>query len=256
VLLVAGSAAFAPYLAPYPPDKIHLNALFEPPSREYFLGTDALGRDILSRIIYGARVSLQVSIGSVMLATPVGVAIGLIAGYAGGRLDNVISRLLDIMFAFPPVLLALLVVAVLGPNLNNLIVALVVVYVPRFARVARGSVLSVNSALYITAAHSYGCQDWRVMVRHILPNILSPVIVQSTVTLATAVLAEASLSFLGLGVQPPVAAWGSMLNAGKTYMEQYPHLTIFPGLAIAVTVLAFNLLGDGVRDALDPHLRR
>jgi peptide/nickel transport system permease protein len=256
VLLIIGSAIFAPYVAPYPPNETNYNALFQGPARQHLLGTDELGRDMFSRIIFGARVSLQVSIGSILLATPLGIVIGLVAGYAGGWVDNVISRIMDISFAFPALLLALLVVAVLGPDLNNLIIALAVIYMPRFGRVIRGSVLSTKTILYVEAARSCGCSNLRIMIRHILPNVLSPIIVQATVTQATAVLAEASLSFLGLGVQPPRPAWGSMLNAGKIYMEQYPHLTIFPGLAIAITVLGFNFLGDGLRDALDPHLRR
>lgn len=256
VLLVIGSAVFAPYIAPYSPTEIHLDAAFQEPSRQYLLGTDALGRDMLSRILYGARVSLQAGVGSVVFAIPFGVALGLVAGYLGGWVDNIISRLVDIGFAFPALLLALLVVAVLGTDFKNLIIALALIYVPRFARITRGSVLSIKTALYVEAARHYGCSALRIMTRHILPNIVSPIIVQATVSLATAVLAEASLSFLGLGVQPPRPAWGSMLNAGKTYMEQYPHLTFFPGLAIAITVLGFNFLGDGLRDALDPSLRR
>ena len=251
-----GSGDFAIWpLIPYH-EYEQTGAFLDPPSGRHWLGTDELGRDMLSRIIYGARVSLQVSIGSVLLATPFSVAIGLVAGYTGGWVDNVISRLLDIGLAFPALLLALLVVAIRGTNLNSLTIALTVIYVPRFTRVIRSSVLSVGTIQYVEAARSYGCSELRIMIGHILPNVLSPIIVQATVNLAAAVLAEASLSFLGLGVQPPRSAWGSMLNAGKIYMEQYPHLTIFPGLAIAVTVLGFNFLGDGLRDALDPHLRR
>jgi peptide/nickel transport system permease protein len=241
-------------VAPYSPTETHLDAVLKGPSSTYLFGTDELGRDLLSRIIYGARISLQVSFGSVLIAVPFGVAFGLIAGYFGGWLDNLISRLVDIAFAFPILLLALLLVAVLGTDLNNLIVALAIVYVPRFTRITRGSVLSAKADLYVDAARSLGCANLRIMLRHILPNIVSPIIVQATVNLATAVISEASLSFLGLGVQPPIPAWGSMLNAGKHYMEQYPHLAIFPGLAIAVTVLGFNFLGDGLRDALDPRL--
>lgn len=255
VLLVIGGAIFAPLLAPYPPNKIHIEDVLQTPNRQYLLGTDELGRDMLSRIIYGARVSLRVSIGTVLLAVPIGVAIGLAAGYSGGKTDNVISRLLDIAFAFPAILLALLIIAVLGSDLNNVIIALAIVYTPRFARITRGSVLVANTEQYVEAARSYGCTDLRIMTHHILPNIMSPIIVQTTVTLAVAVLAEASLSFLGLGNQPPDPAWGSMLSSGRIYMEQYAHLTIFPGLAIAITVMAFNLLGDGLRDALDPKLR-
>lgn len=255
VVSLMAIAVLAPYLAPMSPTEIHLDAVFQKPSREYLLGTDALGRDMLSRILYGARVSLQVGAGSVALALPVGVTLGLVAGYWGKWLDDLISRLVDIGFAFPPILLALLVIAVLGTNFGNVILALAVVYVPRFARISRSAVLSVKHAQYVEAAQQYGCRAVRIMVRHILPNASSPIIVQGTISLATAVLAEAGLSFLGLGIQPPQPAWGSMLNAGKPYMEQYPHLTLFPGLAIAITVLGFNFLGDGLRDALDPHLR-
>jgi peptide/nickel transport system permease protein len=256
VLLIIGLALLAPYVVPYPPTQINNKVLFQAPSHEHLLGADELGRDILSRIIYGTRISLLVSIGSILIAVPFGVSIGIVAGYVGGWGDNIISRLLDIGFAFPPLLLALLVVAVLGTGLINLIISLAIIYVPRFARVTRGQVLSAKNELYVEAARSCGCRDLYIMVRHILPNILSPIIVQATVSLGAAVLAEASLSFLGLGVQPPRPAWGSMLNAGKFFMEQYPHLTIFPGLAIAITVLGFNFLGDGLRDALDPRSRR
>ena len=255
VVVIIVAAVLAPYVAPYPPNDTDVLAVLQAPSAKHPLGTDDLGRDVLSRIIYGARVSLQVSLGTILFATPIGVAIGLVAGYAGGRWDNLISRILDIGFAFPALLLALLIVAVLGVGLTNLTIALIILYTPRFARVARGSVLVAKAETYVEAARTAGCGEARIMARHILPNILSPVIVQTTITLATAVLAEAGLSFLGLGVQPPTPAWGSMVSTGRVYMEQYPHLTFFPGLAIMVTVLGFNFLGDGLRDALDPRLR-
>lgn len=255
VISVITAAVLAPYLAPQLPTEINVTAAFQKPSLQYLFGTDALGRDMLSRILYGAQVSLQVGVGSVALAAPIGVALGLIAGYSASWVDNIISRMVDVAFAFPPLLLALLMVAVLGTDFRNLIFALALIYVPRFARVVRSSVLSIKNAPYVEAAQQYGCRTGRIMTRHILPNAISPIIVQATVSLATAVLAEASLSFLGLGVQPPRPAWGSMLSSGKMYMEQFPHLTFFPGLAIAVTVLGFNFLGDGFRDALDPSLR-
>jgi peptide/nickel transport system permease protein len=255
VATIVLAAVFAPYIVRYGPNDTDVMAILQGPNAQHPLGTDDLGRDMLSRIIYGARVSLQVSLGTILVATPLGVAIGLVAGYVGGRWDSVISRLLDIGFAFPALLLALLIVAILGVGLTNLTIALIILYTPRFARVTRGSVLLAKAESYVEAARAAGCGELRIMGLHILPNILSPIIIQATITLATAVLAEAGLSFLGLGVQPPTPAWGSMLSAGRVYMEQQPHLTIFPGLAIMLTVLGFNFLGDGLRDALDPRLR-
>lgn len=254
-LVILTSAILAEYVAPYSPTKIFPRAVLEGPSAEHLLGTDELGRDMLSRIIYGARVSLMVGVGSVLLALPFGIFFGLIAGYLGGPVDATISRAVEVGFAFPSILLALLIVAVLGTDLINVVIALALIYIPRFIRVVRAQVLFAKQALYVEAATSIGCPTPTILSRHILPNVVSPIIVLATVTLATAVLAEASLSFLGLGVQPPTPAWGSMLNAGKHYMEQYPHLAIIPGIAIAITVLGFNFLGDGLRDALDPRLR-
>jgi len=210
---------------------------------------------LLTRVLYGARVSLQVGIVAVMSASVAGVSLGMVAGYKGRHLDSVIMRIMDMIFAFPTILLALVLAAVLGTDLRNLSLAIAIVYVPMFARIARGSTMVIAAQPYIEAARSVGAHGSRVLLRHILPNIAAPLTVQFTVSLAYAILVEASLSFLGLGVQPPMASWGAMLSTGKVYMELSLWPTLVPGIAIMLTVLGFNLLGDGMRDALDPRLR-
>jgi peptide/nickel transport system permease protein len=248
-------AILAPFIAPHDPIEQNLEHRLLPPNMEYLLGTDNLGRCILSRLIYGASVSLLISIMVVGISTFVGVILGLLAGYSGGLIDEIIMRIVDILLAFPGIILALVVVGILGPSLYNVMLALAVVGWTSYARVVRGLVLSVKEKEFIEAAQALGASDARIMFRHILPNIMAPVVVMATLGMAHVILAAAALSFLGLGAQPPTPEWGSMLNGGRAFMRTAPHLTIFPGLAIMVTVLAFNFLGDGLRDALDPRLK-
>jgi len=225
------------------------------PAPAHPLGTDQLGRDELSRIIHGAQVSLQVGMISVVIALVAGTTIGIIAGFYGRAVDALLMRLVDVMFAFPGLVLAIVIAGLLGPSRTNAMIAIGIVYAPAFARVVRGSTLSVLNLPYVEAARSLGISDIRIVLRHLLPNITAPLIVLTTVYLSTAILTEAALSFLGLGTQPPEPSWGSMLNASRSYMERAPWLAIAPGLAIMVVVLGFNFLGDGLRDVLDPQLR-
>jgi peptide/nickel transport system permease protein len=225
------------------------------PSAVHPLGTDELGRDELSRIIHGAQVSLQVGMISVIIALAIGTTAGVAAGFYGRTVDAVLMRGVDVMFAFPGLVLAIVIAGLLGPSRTNAMMAIGVVYAPAFARVVRGSSLSVLSLPYVEAARSLGISDLRIVLRHLLPNILAPLIVLTTVYLSTAILTEAALSFLGLGTQPPEPSWGGMLNASRSYMERAPWLAVAPGLAIMVVVLGFNFLGDGLRDVLDPQLR-
>lgn len=255
LLLFILMAVFAPVLAPYDPFYMDGMAALSPPSSAHLLGTDNMGRDILSRIIYGSRISLKVSLVSVSIATVAGVVLGVAAGYFGKAVDGVISRILEVMFAFPEVLLALLIMSILGPSLNNIMIAIGIVYTPIFARITRGAVLSVKESLYVEAARSMGVGDVKIIIRHIIPNILSPVLVQVTLSLAFAILSEAALSFLGIGVEPDIPSWGIMLNNGKAWIEIAWWVGVFPGIAIALAVLGFNILGDGLRDVLDPRLR-
>jgi len=225
------------------------------PSREFPFGTDALGRDLLSRVLFGARLSMQVATVSVAAAALVGGALGLAAGYVGGLLDLVVGRVMDVFFAFPAILLALGIVAALGPAPTNVVIAIAVVYTPIFARVVRAPVLAIKAREFVEAARAIGATPLRIVLRHIVPNLLSTLIVQVSLALSWAVLTEGALSFLGLSAQPPAPSWGVMLNEGRQYLEFATHLAIFPGLAIMVAVLGFNLLGDGLRDALDPQRR-
>jgi len=225
------------------------------PSAEFPLGTDALGRDLLSRILFGARLSVQVSVVSVAIATVVGGVLGLMSGYLGGIVDLGIGRVMDVFFAFPAILLALGIVAALGPDPKNVIIAIAVVYTPIFARVVRGPVLALKAREFVEAARALGATQTRIVVRHIVPNLLSTLVVQVSLALSWAVLTEGALSFLGLSAQPPAPSWGVMLNEGRHYFEFATHLALFPGIAIMVAVLGFNLLGDGLRDALDPQRR-
>ncbi|MFZ5992973.1 MAG: ABC transporter permease [Deinococcota bacterium] len=256
LLLLALGAGFAPWLSPYSPTQTDFAALQQPPSGKHPLGTDELGRDILARILYGARVSLVAGLVSVSIALVLGGIIGLLAGFYGGWLDELLMRLTDAMLAFPFLVLAIALAAVLGPSLHNTLLAIGIVTTPVFARLVRGQTLAERPREYVQAALALGAGDGRVLLRHLLPNILGPLIVQASLSTAAAVLAEATLSFLGLGVQPPTPSWGSMLNAARGYLAYAPWMAIFPGLAIFLAVLAFNLIGDGLRDALDPRLRR
>ncbi|GIW24805.1 ABC transporter permease [Meiothermus sp.] len=255
LLLVLG-AIFAPTLVPYSPTATDFSALQQGPSAKHWFGTDQLGRDILSRVFYGARVSLAAGLVSVVIALVLGGLIGLIAGFYGGWIDDVLMRLTDAMLAFPFLVLAIALAAVLGPSLQNTMLAIGVVTTPVFARLIRGQVLAERPRDYVQAAVALGGGDGRIIVRHLLPNILGPLIVQVSLSTATAVLAEATLSFLGLGVQPPTPSWGSMLNDARGYLSQAPHMALFPGLAIFLAVLAFNLIGDGLRDAFDPRMKK
>lgn len=248
-------AIAAPWIAPYDPVKIAPDTLLKPPSREHLLGTDQYGRDILSRILHGAPISLRLGLISVAIAGIVGTIIGLIAGYWGGIIDRVLMRCIDVMLAFPGILLALVVVTVLGPSLNNAMIAVGVSGIPTYARLIRGSVLSAKENLYVEAARSIGAKDTTIVRRHVLPNVIAPVIVLATLGLGTAILSGAALSYLGLGAQPPMPEWGAMLSVGRDYLRQQWWIATMPGIAIMITVMAINLLGDGLRDALDPRLR-
>lgn len=248
-------AVFASVLAPYSPIEQHPKDRLQPPSRQYLLGTDEFGRDQLSRLMHGATHSLTVALLSVSVSFAVGTLLGSFSGYLGGWTDNVIMRGADLLFAFPAILLALFIAAVLGPGTRNTIIAITVVYLPIFARVARSSVLTIKPLEFIDASLSQGGSDTWVVFRHILPNSLAPSIVQLSLAFSWAVLTEASLSFLGLGTVPPTPSWGSMLSESRTLMEIAPWLAIFPGLAIMFAVLGFNLLGDGLRDVLDPRVQ-
>jgi ABC-type dipeptide/oligopeptide/nickel transport system permease subunit len=249
VVLIVAVAVFAPVLAPYSPTR-NFAAVNSTPSGAHWLGTDTIGRDILSRIIFGARVSLEATFLIVILAVVVSLPLGLVAGYLGGRTDNILMRLMDALFAFPPLVLALTVAALLGKSLHNEAIAIAVVFVPGFVRLIRGQVLTVREETYIEASRSLGAGPFRMIRRHVLPNVASPLIVQVALSLGYGLLAEAGLSFLGLGVQPPKASWGVMLSEAYQFVLSDPWGLIVPGAAITLTVLAFNLIGDGLRDAL------
>jgi peptide/nickel transport system permease protein len=249
------AAVFAPLLAPYDPIEQTLLQRRQPPSRQHWMGLDEVGRDIFSRIIYGARASLQVGLLSVTMAIVVGSILGAIAGFVGGWLDNVIMRLMDILLAFPGLLLAIAVVSILGPGLMNMLYAIAFVSIPIYARIMRASVLAVKEQDFVMSARAVGVSTLRILWREILPNAITPVLVSGTLGIATAILDAAGLSFLGLGAQPPTPEWGSMLGEGRGSVFTAPHIVVFPGLAIMLNVLGFNLLGDGLRDALDPRLR-
>jgi peptide/nickel transport system permease protein len=252
-LLVIGVAIFAHVIAPHAPDEPNFELIEAPPSYKAWFGTDRLGRDVLSRVIYGSRISLSValiSIGASMLA---GGALGLGAGFTGGAWDNIINRVMDVFFSIPGLLLAVGVAAMRGPGVQSAVLAIAIVYTPVFARVMRGPVLAEREKDYVEAVRALGATRLAVALKHVLPNVLSPFVVQGTVAFSQAVLIEASLSYLGLSAQPPTPSWGNMLNEGRTYLETAPWISVFPGIAIMVTVLAFNLLGDGLRDVLDPN---
>jgi len=248
-------AVWAPVVAPHDPLKQNLGNALARPGASHWLGTDNVGRDVLSRVIWGTRVSLLAGIVSVVLAATAGSLLGLLAGYAGGRVDGFVMRAMDAVLSFPPLVLALALGAVLGAGLTGVLIALGVVYTPTFARLMRGQVLTINARDYVEAARALGAPGWRVAWRHVVPNAANPIIVQASLSVAFAILAEASLSFLGLGIQPPLASWGSMINAGRGYLQQAPWIVFGPGAALFVTVVGLNFVGDAVRDALDPRTR-
>jgi peptide/nickel transport system permease protein len=242
-------------IAPYGYDEQVLTRQFQAPSKAFIFGTDQFGRDIFSRVIYGARVSLALGLISVTMSTVLGIILGSVAGYYGKVVDNIIMRFIDIMLSIPNILLAMSIVAALGTGFFNLLIGIAVGGIPAYARVIRASILSVNEQEYIEAAHSIGASDWRIITGHIIPNCMAPIIVQATMSIAQAILFAAGLSFIGLGIMPPTPEWGSMLSAGRAYIRDYWWVVTFPGLAIMMTVFAINLLGDGLRDALDPRLK-
>jgi peptide/nickel transport system permease protein len=249
-------AVGAPVLSPHDPLKQNLGNTLARPGRVHVLGTDNVGRDVFSRVIWGTRVSLLAGIVSVVLAATAGSLLGLLAGYAGGRVDGFVMRAMDAVLSFPPLVLALALGAVLGAGLTGVLVALGVVYTPTFARLMRGQVLAITARDYVDAARALGASGWRVAYHHIVPNAAAPIVVQASLSVAFAILAEASLSFLGLGIQPPQASWGSMINAGRGYLQQAPWIVFGPGAALFVTVVGLNFVGDAVRDALDPRMTR
>jgi peptide/nickel transport system permease protein len=254
-LLIVAAAVVAPALAPHDPIRLNVAASLEPPGARYWLGTDQFGRDVLSRIIYGARVSVAMGLVAVTISVVAGSVLGLLSGYYRGTVDLVVMRLVDVMLAFPGILLALVIIAVLGPNLWSAMVAVGISGMPLFIRVVRGSTLAVREFQYVEAARATGGGDGRIVLRHVLPNVLTPVIVLVTLGIPNAIVAGAALSFLGLGVKPPTPDWGDMLSRGRAFMNTAWWLSTFPGLAIVVIVLAINRFGDGLRDALDPRMK-
>jgi peptide/nickel transport system permease protein len=255
VLLFVATALLAPWLSPYPPNDGDLTKRLKAPDREHLLGTDPLGRDVLSRVIYGARISLQIQIVAVIIALFIGTILGMVGGYYGGTFDNLIMRLMDILLAFPGIFLAIAIIAVLGPGLTNLMLAAGIYSIPQFARIVRGSVLSLKEKEFVEAAKAVGENDFNILFRYLLPNSMAPIIVQTTLRMATVLLTASGLSFLGLGVQPPTPEWGAMLSNARAYLITAPHVATIPGLAIMLVVMGFNLFGDGLRDSLDPRLR-
>ena len=255
VLLAVLLALGAPLLAPHDPLRQNLGNTLARPGGSHLLGTDNVGRDVFSRVIWGTRISLLAGFVSVAMAMLAGSALGIVAGYSGGRVDGVVMRLMDAVLSFPPLVLALALGAVLGAGLTGVLIALGVVYTPTFARLMRGQVLTIGAREYVDAARALGAPGWRIACRHVLPNAVAPIVVQASLSVAFAILAEASLSFLGLGIQPPAASWGSMINAGRGYLQQAPWIVFGPGATLFVTVVGLNFVGDAIRDALDPRLR-
>ena len=255
ILLLLASMLLAPILVPYDPLELNMTDRLQGVNKTHWMGTDGFGRDVLSRVIYGARLSLTIAFILVMLSAGVGVIVGGIAGFFGGFVDELIMRCVDVLLAFPKLILALVIVAVLGPSLVNVMLAIAATGWVNYSRVVRGSVLSIKQDEFVLAARAVGCKNVRILTRHIIPNVLAPVIVLVTMDIGHIILAISALSFLGLGAQPPTPEWGAMLNEGRSYMQSAPHLMIFPGLMIMITVLAFNLVGDGLRDAWDPFIQ-
>jgi peptide/nickel transport system permease protein len=255
LLALAALALLAPWVSPHAPNEQDLLVSRQSPSRDHWLGTDVLGRDVLSRMIWGTRVSLAVGVVVVGLEILVGAGLGVAAGYRGGWLDLLALRVADVTFAFPPLLFAILIVAMLGPSLWNILLALMIVGWPELARLTRSEVLGLRELEFVEAAHALGAPGGRVIARHLLPNLVNTVLVQSSLRVGQVIVAESVLSFLGIGLQPPTPSWGSMINEGLEYLRTSPHLTVFPGAGLVVIVLAFNFLGEGLREALDPRLR-
>lgn len=253
VAIETGLAVFAPALAPYEPNKMDYKAILAAPSAAHPLGTDELGRDMLTRMMYGARLSLAVGMTAVLLAVVAGVPLGLVSGYVGGPLDEAVMRVVDSVMALPPLVLALTIAAVLGSGLVNATVAIAVVAAPTYTRLVRGQVLSIRHNDYVVAAHSIGAPTWLILVRHVLPNAFSPIIVQASLGVGFAIILESSLSFIGLGAQPPTPSWGNMVQVGFQFLEIAPWYALVPATAIFLAVLGFNMLGDGLRDVLDPQ---
>ncbi len=256
LLMLILTAIFAEQLAPYGFADQDYMMIRKPPSAEHLLGTDEFGRDVLSRLIYGSRISLQVGLIAVSISLVAGGAIGAAAGYFGGKMDNLLMRVMDVQLAIPTILLAIVISSALGPGLFNLMVAVGITSIPRFARLMRASVLSIKNMEFIEAARAMGASHLRVILLYILPNCMAPLIVQSTLSVANAILFAATLSFLGLGIQPPFPEWGGMLSAARPYLRNSAYLSIFPGLAIMITIVSLNCIGDGLRDALDPKQKR
>ena len=255
VAVIVVLAAFASVVTPYDPTEMRVVDALRAPSAAHPFGTDRFGRDVLSRTIHGSRIALSVALSSIALAFVLGTLLGVIGGYAGGWPDLAIGRTMDVLFSFPTLILAIGIAAMLGPGLDNAALAIAVVYAPLFSRVARGPVIAERAKDYVSAALALGAGPLRLAFRHILPNVMAPLIVQVSIGLAYAILTEAALSYLGLGTQPPAPSWGTMLNEGRTYLETAPWMSVFPGVAIMLAVLGFNLLGDGLREVLDPQLR-
>lgn len=248
-------AIFSPWIAKYPYDQINPSQAFQGPSRDHIFGTDDFGRDIFSRIIYGGRYSFAVGFFSVAINAIFGIAFGCIAGYYGGKIDNIIMRTMDIIQSFPQILLAIVVASVLGPGLDKCIIALGIAGIPSFSRQMRAQMLTIRGMEYVEAATAINCSTPRIIIRHILPNAISPIIVQISLSTAACILSAAGLSFVGLGVQPPTPEWGAMLSGSRSFIRDYPHMVTFPGVFIMITVLSLNMIGDGLRDSLDPKLK-
>lgn len=255
LILLVFIAIFADFIAPYSYEQQNLQEAYQSPSMKHFFGTDEFGRDIFSRIIYGSRISLIIGFVSVGIALVIGFVIGAIVGFYGGGIDNALMRVMDILLAIPQTLLAIAIVASLGTGMSKLMIAVGISSIPSYARIVRASVMTIRGEEFIEAARASGTSDRKIILKHIVPNCLAPVIVQVTLGIANAIMSAAALSFIGVGIQPPVPEWGAMLSGGRDYIRGYAYMTIFPGLAIIITVLSLNLLGDGLRDALDPKLK-
>lgn len=257
LILLIVLAIMAPLFANYQEDVVsqNMSIRLQSPNKDNILGTDHYGRDIFGRILFGARISLSVGLASVLISSTLGLLIGSVAGYYGGAIDNILMRIMDVLLAIPSIFLAITIVAALGPGLINLLIAISISYVPGFSRIVRSSVLSIKNQEFIEAARACGTKDSRIILKHIIPNAVGPIIVQVTLSIARAIIHVSSLSFLGLGIKAPMPEWGSMLAEGKSYMGEYQYLVIIPGIAIVMSVMALNLIGDGLRDALDPRLK-